>query len=233
MGGWLVKTTAFSAIALIAMAAPAAAQMRITGNFGDWFSSEGFGSLGSSMCSAGIAGADRSFFIKDNGHDFMVHVFKDGWDVPGDQPVEIVLQIDAAAPVHLWGFGTDGTHGGVEVVLHPEAIWEHSGRPTIVELPKLLQNGRTFRLSFPDGDEPPWEGSLSGSGKALTEMMACRQRLAARLTQPFGAKKAAAVAPALGPAPAQPFGALPPALPQNVERELSQGPAKSNASPPK
>ena len=132
-----MRIIAMAAVALLAVAAPAAAQMRITGSYGDWSASEGFGSYGSPMCRAGIVGADRSLFIKDNGHDFLIHVFKDGWDVPADQPVEIALQVDDAAPVHLWGFGIGGNLGGVEVVVHPEAIWEHSGRPTIVELPKL------------------------------------------------------------------------------------------------
>jgi hypothetical protein len=53
-------------------------------------------------------------------------------------------------------------------------------------------------------------------------MTDCKRRLTARPTQPFGTKKAA-------PAPAQPFGAPPRALPPDVERELSQGPAKRDA----
>jgi hypothetical protein len=224
-----MRIIAMAAVALLAVAAPAAAQMRITGRYGDWTSSEGFGSYGSPMCSAGLVGAERSFFMKSDGHDLILHVFKDGWEVPDDQPVELALQVDNAPPVHLWGFGLGKSLSGIEVLIHPEAIWEHSGRTTISELPKLLQNGLRFRLSFPDGDEPSWEGSLAGSGKALTAMMDCSRRLAARRTQPFGAKKQAPVQ-ALGPAPSpQPFGSVPPALPSSIERELSQGPAKHDA----
>jgi hypothetical protein len=66
---------------------------------------------------------------------------------------------------------------------------EPFGRKMISELVGLLMAGRELHLNFPDGTEQPWQGSLAGSTKILTEMMNCKDRLAtaAKPTQPYGA----------------------------------------------
>jgi hypothetical protein len=221
-----MKVMTLATTALLATAAPAAAQMRTTATYGAWSTAEGVSTGGEPMCSASLLGADRSLFVKTGGELVYFHVFKDGWRIPVDQRVDVVMQVDNAPPISLIGYGLPeygpNVPGGFDIEIHPDDIWEHSGRTLISEVVDLLKNGRNLRLSFPDGDEPPWEGSLSGSARALTAMISCRNRLLARLTQPFGTKKVAP-ASALGPAPAQPFGNLPPALPSSVDRELSLG----------
>jgi hypothetical protein len=122
------------------------------------------------------------------------------------------------------------TFGGFEIEIRPDDVWEQTGRKTITELTNLLKNGLKFRLSFPNGNEQPWEGSLAGSGKALTAMMDCTRRLIAmRPTEPFGPKQTAP-AQTLGPAPAQPFGNVPPAQPLAIETESAEGPSKRHVA---
>jgi hypothetical protein len=226
----MLKTT-LAAFVLIATALPTLADMRVTATYGNWISSEGVDNDNTLMCNAGLIGADRAFFVKSYSDFFFVHMVKEGWQITPDQSVEVTLQVDNAPPMNFVGFGLSAeahqVYGGFLIPIKPDEVWEHTGIKTITELVNLLKNGRKFRLSFPDGDEPAWEGSSAGSGKALTGMMDCQRRLviAARPTQPFGAKKTSP-AQALGPAPPQPFGVVPPALPQAVEMESSEGASK-------
>lgn len=210
---------------LLAAPSPVGAAMRVTQAYGDWRNLEGVSSEGNPMCVASLIGADRQLIVKIFSNDaFVLHVFKEDWDIPEDLVVDVVLQVDNSPPMELVANGGLGPSlkNGLEVFIHPEALWPHSNRPLESELVNLLSSGQRFRLSFPDGDEPPWEGSLRGSAKALNALADCRRRVrASRPTQPFGSKQG--TSQALGRAPPQPFGTMPPALPLDVEEDLSEG----------
>jgi hypothetical protein len=220
--------TTVTAVALFAAVSSAEAAMRTTGTYGAWTASEGLSAEGTPMCNAGLLGADRTFYVKAFSDHFQLQTFKDGWNIPVNQLIDVTLQVDSAPPMDFVGYGMevphDATFGGFFIGILPDDVWAHTGRKTITELTNLLKNGHKFRLTFPDGDERPWEGSLAGSTKALNTMMDCARRLiATQPTQPFG--KRATPAQALGPAPSQPFGVVPRALPQEFEAESSLGPA--------
>jgi hypothetical protein len=225
------KVLIVAAIAFCAAASAAEADMRVTGTYGAWRSEEGSDDGNNPMCNAELLGGDRGLFVKAYHDVFFVHVYKDGWQIPADQRVEVALQVDDAPPMNFDGSGGSTTSTSFMIVINPDDIWKKTGQKTITELVNLLKNGRGLRLIFPDGNEPPWEGSLAGSGRALTAMMDCQRRLvvAARATEPFGAT----AAPALGPAAAaQPFSQVPPALPHALEVESSEGQARKTAARP-
>jgi hypothetical protein len=231
------RTALWIAVAsgLLAAPGPAGAAKRMTQAYGDWMNTEVVSSEGNPMCVAALIGADRQLMVKIfSNDDFVLHVFKEDWDIPEDLVVDVVLQVDTSPPMELVANGLGPpVKNGLEVFIHPEALWPHSNRPLESELVNLLSSGQRFRLSFPDGDEPPWEGSLRGSAKALNALADCRRRVrASRPTQPFGSKQG--TSQALGRAPPQPFGTMPPALPQDVEEDLSEGPRRvpKPAKPP-
>jgi hypothetical protein len=228
-----IKVLTVAVIAFFAAATSATPDMRVTGTYGDWRGSEGTDNTGEPMCSAGLVGADRALFVKAYHDVFFVDIFKEGWQIPSDQRIEVVLQVESAPPMNFEG-GLSPSTASLQFEIDPNGILKNTGQKTITELVNLLKNGRSLRLVFPDGDEPQWQGSLTGSGKALTAMMDCTRHLmaAARPTQPFGAKKAAH-ALALGPAvAAQPFGQVPPALPQALQIESSEGDSKRQSPSP-
>jgi hypothetical protein len=166
-------------------------------------------------------GCRSGFFVKAYSGNLVLHIFKAGWQIPENQSINVVLRVDRAPPMNFVGYGlpraaTD-TLGGFEIYIDAEAVWQHTGRKMISELVGLLMAGRELHLNFPDGTEQPWQGSMAGSTKILTEMMTCKDRLAtaAKPTQPYGAGRPAP-GQALGPARSQPFGVVPRALPQGL-----------------
>jgi hypothetical protein len=201
-----------AAVALFAAVASAEADMHVTATYGAWRVSEGLNDRGAPMCIAALLGADRAFLVKVQGDGFFLHTFKDGWQIPVGQSVDVTLQVDRAPPMSFVGSGLPASShnfGGFEISIAPDAVWPNTGRSMISELVNLLADGQQLHLYFPDGTEQPWEGSLTGSEAALIATRNCVGRIvtAAHPTQPFGASPPAGQS--LGPAPPQPFGAYP------------------------
>jgi hypothetical protein len=84
-----IRRTTVTAFALLAVVSSVEAAMRTTGMSGDGRSGEGLDNDGVPMCNAGLFGADRAFFVKSYGDGFLVHIFKDGWQIPFDQSVDV------------------------------------------------------------------------------------------------------------------------------------------------
>lgn len=222
----MLKTT-IAAVAVFAAVSSAEAYFRVTGTYGDWRTSEGHGNDGNLMCVASLIGVDRNLFIKTQGRNLFLHVFKDGWQIPQDQTVNVTLQVDDAPPMGFVGFGVPrirgDSWGGFNISIKPSDVAPNTGRKMISGFIDLLKNGQKLRLSFRDGDEQPWEVSLDGAASAVTELMNCEGRLAAapRPTQPFGAKQSPP-AQRIGPAPTPAkFGVALQGLPSAVEAEAS------------
>jgi hypothetical protein len=175
----IILKTSIAAVALLAAVPSAEAYMRVTATYGAWTASEGLDDGGTPMCLAALLGADRAFFVKAYSGNLVLHIFKAGWQIPENQSINVVLRVDRAPPINFVGYGlpraaTD-TLGGFEIYIDAEAVWQHTGRKMISELVGLLMAGRELHLNFPDGTEQPWQGSLAGSTKILTEMMTCQR----------------------------------------------------------
>lgn len=222
----MLRTT-IAAVALFAAVSSAEASMRVTGTYGDWRTLEGLGNKGNPMWTASLLGVDRNLFIKTQGRNLMLHVYKDGWQIPENQSVNVTLQVDNGPPMSFVGLGypriPGDSFGGFDILIKPDDVAPNTGRKMISEVVDLLKNGQKLRLSFRDGDEQPWEASLDGAASAVTELMNCKDRIAAapRPTQPFGAKQSPS-GQTIGPAPTPAkFGVALQGLPSAVEAEAS------------
>ncbi len=187
-------------------ATPSHASMVTTGHYGAWETLAGTSDRQSQMCAATLSGRDSWWFhLKTvrGMESLSVQVFKLGWAIPDGQRVRVLVQVDQAPPFNMTGQGINypGGPSGIQLDFRYGDSWSQTGKPVATELLSLLASGRTLRVFFPDGDESPWEGSLTGSAAALTQLVACDARYAnpAAPTQPFAAT----------PAPRQPYVAPP------------------------
>jgi hypothetical protein len=181
-----------------ALAAPAGAEVSDTGVFGYWTTFAGVATDGKPVCGMSTdwqrGGATvGSFMVKYFGGDgIVVHIGKVGWQVPEDQRVTVLMQVDRAPAMRVQARG--GTAGGVsalEFAIASNDTWAATGKNAVEEFVKLLANGRQITVSFPDGSEPPWLGHLDGARAALQSFMACGTTIDAAnnrapgTTQPF------------------------------------------------
>jgi hypothetical protein len=204
----LLAVIAFAASTLLSSVAMAEA----IGQWGTWSAFEVLALSGRMMCGSQLSGRDRVLLLKyEAGTDVLtIHLVKNGWTIPKGQKMKIIMQVDVAPPMSLYGYGGGqlpvySSWGIVEITLGLNDIWSVTGKPQISEVINLLSSGKVVDFTFPDGDEPQWEGSLSGSRQALDAQGRCianltrsTQPYAGRPTRPFG------TIPAV---PTQPFGA--------------------------
>lgn len=156
------------------------------------------------LCGIATAGGEgRRIAVQQYGGEdgLEIQISKDSWAIPDNTPVDVQFQFDGRGATAERASGT--------------------GRTLIVRLPmeravlfmRALRNGRTLRVLFPTGNEPPWNGGLSGTSHVIDAFDQCRASLRpaqpAQPTQPF--QPGAPAAPSNAP-PTQPFTA--PASPQ-------------------
>lgn len=197
--------TLTAAAALLTTIGSAHAHMQTTGQFGQWRTAAGTNDQGIAMCSAGLFGTDRAFVVKAqaNASALGMHIYKRGWRIPVNQPVTVNLQIDNGPVFSLEGYGHDASNvpgfGAVEIDV-----------PT--EITDILMNGLQMRMSFPNGSEQSWQGSLTGAAAALNKMDECMKiswpHSQPAPTQPYSSQPFGnpAPAPTQPVAPTQPTG---------------------------
>jgi hypothetical protein len=177
------------------------AMAKAMGQWGTWSAFEVLALSGRLMCGSQLSGRDRVLLLKyEAGTDVLtIHLVKNGWTIPRGQKMKIIMQVDRAPPMSLSGYGGGqlpvySDWGIVEITLGLDDIWSVTEKPQISEVINLLSSGKLVHFTFPDGDEPQWEGSLLGSRQALDAQARCIANLT-RSTQPFADR------------PTQPFGA--------------------------
>jgi hypothetical protein len=197
-----LKTTLKStvaAIAFMAVAGTADANMISTGNFGAWQTFIGTSDTGKAMCVAGVTGPGRSFWLKyqpTSADKLGLTFYRPGWNIPQGQPVDVVVQVDNAPPFELHGVGAgrakDGWSGFSAMISLDDV--RSNGEAVIPYVLGLLGDGLSMKVSFPSGTEQPWEASLNGSRAAISRMGDCVTASASLSTgqtptsQPFTAK---------------------------------------------
>jgi hypothetical protein len=206
----MFKKTKLAAIAAIGLLSSSVhAEMKYD-RIGDWEVGAGTNKEGYAMCSAGINGSQRSFWMKAQSNSkgvLFLHIFKQGWQIPAGQRIEIQLQVDNASPMMLHGFGlkkvVEQGWDGFEVDISTNDIWSVTGKNMIAELVDLLATGQQVKFYFPGGNEAPWIGALKGSAAALNQMTGCLSMLdkapAPAPTQPYSAPTTQPFSPATQP----------------------------------
>lgn len=138
---------------------------------------------------------------------------KPTWNVPEGVQVEFNLQIDQNQP---WPGQAIG-HG-------PHISWDLDA-DSIRQFDSQFRGGSTLTLSFPQGNEPPWNLSLAGSTPNASTLWRCVHDLSVRdhvVTQPQNNPAQS------NAAPTQPYGQAP----GQPTQPFSQGAAQPNSPPP-
>ncbi len=174
------RTAAFIAVASAALtcATPAMADIRQLASSGRWSAYGGTGDDNRPLCGVGTEGAEgRRILIQQYAGDtgIELHLKKDSWDIPPNTPVTLQVQFDGVAPEPMQATGSD--HQIVVNMTFDQSV------PFMHD----LRADRQIRVFFLSGNEPPWTGGLSGSGRAIDAFNTCRGGWvpAGGPTQPF------------------------------------------------
>lgn len=160
-------------------AAPSKANMTALYVKAPWVVASGTYRDGVAGCNVSLVGADRRFTIQYvyETKSLFVQLQKDTWHVPQGTPVAITLQVDQRSPI---------TANAISP-FDPQLIQFTVTGDLIFSFMKELYSGAHFRVSFPEGSEPDWDGNLSESIPALNVFAGCISRLMnVPATQPFG-----------------------------------------------
>lgn len=185
--------TALLASALLVSTTAAYASTEVIGRYDAWIAYAGIGNNGRPLCGALIRGEEnKTFEIDYQGGIFYVLLKKRNWDIPEGTPVTFTVQIDQAPIWKLNGKGHQSSSGGGYIQFNFNSNeTTPSGESTITEFTNLISNGSKVVFEFPNGTEPGWRGSLSGSSRAMQTLNFCTARLDKQNnpTQPFGGGK--------------------------------------------
>ncbi len=209
-------------VTFVGSSAEGSAQIILLGRYGGWEAFGGKADGGGDVCGASSEGSEgRSFNVKwyAGTRYLAIQIFKAGWQIPTGTPVDVILQFDTAAP---WSAKALPFNGGKALQLEVR----------LAQVDTFINEIRyavRMTVTFPDGSEAPWIGSMVGSDLAMQAMVGCIRTVSgsgAPQTQPFAQ-----------PQPTQPFGAAPePARPpvQSVPPPTSQPalPAPVKSYPP-
>jgi hypothetical protein len=178
-----ICTTVLAAAAVLSLAAPAYAEadIQIYSQAGVWTAGGGRTENGHAVCSMATLSRDKPYmglFIKrfDTADYLVVHVTKDGWQVPTGLKVPLRLTIDRATPWEVAAVGFDSNFLEFRV---PSA--------QIVLFMTEFSHGLQARITFLTGNEGEWTSNLTGFSATLRTFNNCleRQNAAAATTQPF------------------------------------------------
>jgi hypothetical protein len=176
-------------IAVVALSATVHAEMFNSGRFGLWETSTGTNDQGKPMCSAAISDSEKYFAIKVDDTGLFVHFVKWSWNIPDGTPIKVIVEIDHAGPWNLNAVGMMYTLNDGKVVptinftFDMNEINPRTGNPYYADFFGEIKNGRQLNISFPNGNETPWVGSLRGSSQAMQSFSGCMGMLATAVEQ--------------------------------------------------
>jgi hypothetical protein len=191
-------------VTLMAVLSPAAAsaQMQTYYHAGAWDAFSGRNDKGGAVCGVGTTGPGdtRHLTIRfDIGATNTVFsASKPDWSIPDNTQVTVVMQIGLNPP---WTQHATGHGNAIDWTLDPNAIQVFD---------RQFRGAPSMTLSFPDGNEPPWTLSLTGStaisdtfGRCVTDLtrqMRATQPPASATPAPQGATQPFNPPPAAPPA---------------------------------
>ena len=162
---------------LLLVAGQAGAQTSELGRFGVWTVTREPGIEQPQVCvlrSGGSGGRGVTLRAFDRDGPLLFELAKESWAIPARTRLRVDLRFDGGAG---WRFVAEGEGRRV--------FWATSD-----SLPRFMRawsGASRMVLSFPQGDEPGWEVSMTGSAAAMARFAECLEGLRpARPTQPFG-----------------------------------------------
>jgi hypothetical protein len=185
--------TALAALAVVTLATPAGADMKVYYHVGSWDAFSGPGADGKMVCGVGSTNPSdsRAFSLRfEIGSDSVqFQAKKPSWTIPPGTLIPVVVQIGLNTPWNFQGSG-DG-----QVIQWP------LDRSDMQTFDAQFRQASSMTVSFPSGNEAPWTVGLSGSTAASNAFGRC----VADVTQRTSGQPPAAV-PA---GPTQPYGQAP------------------------
>ena len=118
---------------------------------------------------------------------FTLQIFKESWRIPKGEEIRVRLRFD---DMEDWSALADA--------LPPDGIALTVPDNRAEAFLREFAMANTFEMSFPDGNETPWAGNLSGSAAITMAFLRCVEKLGGA-TQPFRGGKSS-------PGASQPFG---------------------------
>jgi hypothetical protein len=222
-----LRTLGLAALAAAAMPASAMAQLQTYYHAGAWDAFSGRNEQGGAVCGVGNTNPsnNRRVTIRFDigGSMTAISASKPDWSIPDGTRVTVVTQIGLNTPATQQATGQGHS---ITWTLDPDAIRAFD---------QQFRNASLMTLTFPDGNEPPWSVSLSGSSAISQTMARCITDLTRQVqtTQPAGAT--AGTAPT-NPDATQPFGAsatgAPPLPDATNPADQPAGTPPSEAAPP-
>ena len=176
--------SAFVALTLATVAAPAGADTSVYYHAGSWDAFTGPGSDGKTVCGIGstFVGDNRSLSLRFSigGDSVLFQAKKPNWNIPSGTSIPVVLQIGLDAP---WNFQASGDG---QIV-----AWSLD-RSSMQSFDAQFRRAMSMTVSFPSGNEPPWAMALNGStaisdafGRCVTNLAQRTATQQAAPTQPF------------------------------------------------
>jgi hypothetical protein len=131
------------------------AQLQTYHRVGAWEAFSGRGDSGGAVCGIGttITADNRRLSIRFDigGSETNFSAGKPEWNIPADAHVTVVMQIGLNAP---WTVQASGQGHDLAWTLDPGAMQSFD---------RQFRGAPSMTLAFPDGNEPPWSLSLTGS----------------------------------------------------------------------
>ncbi len=206
------------AIAQRPVQAQTQAQTSVYYHAGVWDAFSGPGDGGVPVCGVGttsqIDGRSLSLRLPVNAGNVTFQAKRSTWNIPDGTAIQVVMQVGLDAP---WTLQATGSGQIVTWAVDRNAMQAFDAQ---------FRLASSMTLSFPTGNEPPWQIALAGSSAISNAWSRCMADLAQRAamqpaaqaptgpTQPFGQPAAQPTQPfgqpANPPPPAQPEAGSPP-----------------------
>jgi hypothetical protein len=183
------KLLATAALGIALVPSLAQAGMRLVYASGYWNVALGTLDDGNRACS--LHSRDRQadqFYVKFDGDDLFVQIFKPTWRIPNGTKVTIDLGFDQGLFRNGNITATGSTVRGIGMI-----TFHLTDAAVIEDFFQQFRDADEMWVQFPDGNEQTWSINMTGSRQAARVFEGCMGVLA-NATQPFGAH------------PSQPFG---------------------------
>ncbi|MGH7153791.1 MAG: hypothetical protein ACREF3_07655 [Acetobacteraceae bacterium] len=196
-----------AAAALALTIGQASAATTVYYHAGSWHAFSGTDAQSREICGIGTEnrqdGRTLNLTYPIGGETLYFEVHKPSWDIPQGTTIAVLVAINGGAPftVQATGSGTNLT-------------WS-LGADTIRQFDNQFRAGSRLTLTFPSGNEQPWQVSLTGSAAADNTFARCINDLTRR------AQPAPAAAP---PVATEPFG-------RTATQPFSPQPGSAGATP--
>jgi hypothetical protein len=200
-----LKTLGVAAFAAVILPSAAIAQIQTYYHAGVWDAFSGRNEKGGAVCGIGNTNPtdNRRVSIRFDigGTDTIITATKPDWAIPDGTQIRVVMQIGLNTP---WTEQGNGHNHSVSWILDRSAMQPFD---------QQFASASSMTLTFPDGNEPPWNASLNGSSAITATFARCINDLTSQVQ---AAKAAGAAAPPPAQGATQPFnssasGAQPPA----------------------